>query len=221
MKLLLYCQNRISVLGFQQIFNQEPACQVIPAYWLEETLELARLLQPDLIVLDMDSSVELTLLRNLRQLLPAARMVLWVGSISPEMVLQSVNLGVVGIIPKTSEPQDFLRRIWEVHSGGTSIERYLMNGISSHRGVHLSRRESELVALIAQGLRNKEIAARLNITENTVKAYLSRLFEKVKVDDRLGLALYGLSTFSNDIHALRTKVGVRAESEVVALHAAS
>jgi DNA-binding NarL/FixJ family response regulator len=129
-------------------------------------------------------------------------MLLWVGFISPEVALQSVNLGVVAIIPKTAEPREFLESLREVQAGGTSVDRSLLQGVPNPRHVHLSKRESELVTLIAQGLRNKEIAARLSITENTVKAYLSRLFEKVKVDDRLGLALYGLTNPSPDIQPM-------------------
>jgi DNA-binding NarL/FixJ family response regulator len=210
-KVLLYCQNRISLMGFRQIFESEHDFQITSAYKVEETLELARLMRPDLLILDMDSCIDLALLRDVKHHIPETHVILWVGPISPETALQSVNLGVVAIIPKTSEPQEFLKSVREVQAGGTSIERSFINGISNSRRVNLSKRESELVALIAQGLRNKEIAARLSITENTVKAYLSRLFEKVNVDDRLGLALYGLTTLTSDMYALRAKVGTRTE----------
>ena len=58
--------------------------------------------------------------------------------------------------------------------------------------VKVSPRESQLVALVAQGLRNKEIAYRLSISEGTVKVYLSKLFTKLGVEDRYQLALHGL-----------------------------
>jgi DNA-binding CsgD family transcriptional regulator len=56
----------------------------------------------------------------------------------------------------------------------------------------LSRRQSELVGLLTQGLKNKEIAAALGISEGTVKAYLTTLYEKVGARDRFDLALFGL-----------------------------
>jgi two-component system, NarL family, response regulator DegU len=217
-KLVLYCQNPIALIGFRQMVEADGAYQFTPAYKAEEAVELTRLIRPDLLVLDMDSCVDLPLLRDLKHLVPDTRVIVWVGPISPEMALQSVNLGAVAIIPKTTEPQSFLKSLREVNAGGTSIERTLISGISGSRRVNLSKRESELVALIAQGLRNKEIAHRLSITENTVKAYLSRLFEKVKVDDRLGLALYGLTNLTNDIFAIRAKVGTRPEVKLPRHH---
>jgi DNA-binding CsgD family transcriptional regulator len=58
--------------------------------------------------------------------------------------------------------------------------------------VSLTRREGQLVGLIAQGLKNKELAYALGITEGTVKVYLSRIFKKLGVNDRFELALYAL-----------------------------
>jgi DNA-binding CsgD family transcriptional regulator len=63
--------------------------------------------------------------------------------------------------------------------------------------VALTKRESQLVALLSQGLKNKEIASTLQISEGTVKVYLSRLFQKVGVKDRFELALYGLRNLQN------------------------
>jgi DNA-binding CsgD family transcriptional regulator len=63
--------------------------------------------------------------------------------------------------------------------------------------VALSRREGELVSLLSQGLKNKEIASQLSIGEGTVKVYLSELFEKVGVKDRFELALYGLKNLTS------------------------
>jgi DNA-binding CsgD family transcriptional regulator len=63
--------------------------------------------------------------------------------------------------------------------------------------VSLTKRESQLVSLLSQGLKNKEIASTLTISEGTVKVYLSRLFQKVGVKDRFELALYGLRNLQN------------------------
>jgi DNA-binding CsgD family transcriptional regulator len=64
------------------------------------------------------------------------------------------------------------------------------------RRYSLTRREGQLVTLLAQGLKNKEIATSLNISEGTVKVYLSRLFQKLGVKDRFELALYGLKNLA-------------------------
>ena len=60
----------------------------------------------------------------------------------------------------------------------------------------LSRREGQLITLLSQGLKNKEIAFTLKITEGTVKVYLSHLFQKVGVKDRFELAVFGLNNLT-------------------------
>ena len=66
----------------------------------------------------------------------------------------------------------------------------------SARRYSLTRREGQLVSLLSQGLKNKEIATALTISEGTVKVYLSRLFQKLGVKDRFELALYGLKNLT-------------------------
>src|ERR1700688_2588879 len=104
-----------------------------------------------------------------------SKAVLWIESISTELAFQAFNLGVIGILNKTLSPEEFLQDLRSVAQGNIRIEPELMDAIIMAKTVKLTKRESELVMLVAQGLKNKEIGAELNITENTVKAYLSRL----------------------------------------------
>jgi DNA-binding CsgD family transcriptional regulator len=67
-------------------------------------------------------------------------------------------------------------------------------GPETEPAVRLTRRENELLALVSEGLKNKEISARMGITPGTVKMYLEKLFDKVGARDRYELALYGLQT---------------------------
>ena len=64
------------------------------------------------------------------------------------------------------------------------------------RSYSLTPRQGQLVALLTQGLKNKEIASKLNISEGTVKVYMSRMFQKLGVKDRFELALYGLKNLT-------------------------
>jgi DNA-binding CsgD family transcriptional regulator len=79
-----------------------------------------------------------------------------------------------------------------VAEGGLWFEEALKASFTTMRTISLTRRESQLVSLLSQGLKNKEIAATLFISEGTVKVYLSRLFQKLGVKDRFELALFGL-----------------------------
>jgi two-component system NarL family response regulator len=63
---------------------------------------------------------------------------------------------------------------------------------------HLTRKETEVVRMVAQGLRNREIASRMFISEQTVKNHLRSVFEKLHVGDRLELALYAIHHILND-----------------------
>ena len=72
------------------------------------------------------------------------------------------------------------------------LEQTLSTALLNTDRVTLSRRQSQLLALLVQGLKNKEIAAQLGISEGTVKCYLTKLFEKVGAKDRFELALFGL-----------------------------
>jgi DNA-binding CsgD family transcriptional regulator len=74
--------------------------------------------------------------------------------------------------------------------------------------VSLTQREGQLVTLLSQGLKNKEIATTLMISEGTVKVYLSRLFQKVGVKDRFELALFGLKNLTSG-HASGADKGER------------
>jgi DNA-binding CsgD family transcriptional regulator len=91
-----------------------------------------------------------------------------------------------------------------VAEGGLWFEETLKTSFSNAKAVALTRRESQLVSLLSHGLKNKEIASTLFITEGTVKVYLSRLFQKLGVKDRFELALYGLKNLPAGTALLET-----------------
>ena len=83
-----------------------------------------------------------------------------------------------------------------VNEGELWFEKALTDSIMTAHSYSLTRREGQLVALLSQGLKNKEIAYQLSISEGTVKVYMSRLFQKLGVKDRFELALYGLKNLA-------------------------
>jgi DNA-binding NarL/FixJ family response regulator len=189
---LIHCQHPILTLGIQALFEKRNDMKALVTAGAERAIDIARSIQPDVIVLDMNSEFDLGFLRAIKRQSPESKVVLWIESISTELAFQAFNLGVSGIINKTLSPEEFVQDLRAVAQGNIRIQPELMDAIIMAKTVKLTKRESELVMLVAQGLKNKEIGAELNITENTVKAYLSRLFQKLNVKDRLDLALYGL-----------------------------
>ncbi len=112
-----------------------------------------------------------------------------------------ISHGLVGILsPKTKEPQ-FKKALKTVISGELWLERKklqdLVPGISSvfsKDTPHLTKREIEIVKMICKGLSNKEIKKSLKISEQAVRAHLSRIYKKTGVSDRLQLALLAVNT---------------------------
>jgi DNA-binding NarL/FixJ family response regulator len=189
---LIHCQHPILTLGIQSLFEKRSDLKAVITAGSEHAVEIARAIQPEVVVLDMNSEFDLGFLRAIKRNSAESKIVLWIESISTELAFQAFNLGVIGIVNKNLAPEQFIQDLKFVAEGNVRIEPELMDAIIMAKTVKLTKRESELVMLVSQGLKNKEIGAELNITENTVKAYLSRLFQKLNVKDRLDLALYGL-----------------------------
>jgi len=158
--------------------------------------------RPGVAVLDltMPGRSGMELLRELHATHAPVRVILLTARVEHEQVLEALKLGVAGIVLKESAPLQILDCIRRVAAGGQWIDQTigsrtvgnLMRRQSGARRVAavLTAREIEVVRMVARGLRNKEIADELSITEGTVKAHLRAIFEKVGVDSRAKLIIY-------------------------------
>ena len=131
-----------------------------------------------------------------------------------EDFVEAVKQGCCGMVPKHTSTELLLKSIRKVHAGEFWLDRMTTAEVirrlankkgsggtgtntSSRLGVReqssaLSQREREIVALVAQGFKNKEMAERMFISEQTVKNHLHNIFDKLGVSDRLELALYAI-----------------------------
>jgi two-component system, NarL family, nitrate/nitrite response regulator NarL len=153
--------------------------------------------RPDVLLIDLISDVTFGVLTQLRRDAPGCRIVLWVRTISTELAYQAMELGVRGVLRKTLPPELLIKCLDKVSEGELWFDKTLTANFLSAKMIALTKREGQLISLLSQGLKNKEIAATLSISEGTVKVYLSRLFQKVGVKDRFELALYGLRNLQN------------------------
>jgi two-component system response regulator DesR len=159
--------------------------------------------QPDIVLMDLTGEVTFGALSEMKRAMANSKIVLWVYTISTELAFQAMGLGVRGILRKTL-PTDLLTKCLEkVQEGELWFEKALTDSFLSAKRIALTQREGQLVSLLSQGLKNKEIATALLISEGTVKVYLSRLFQKLGVKDRFELAQYGLKNLTAGQHALR------------------
>lgn len=154
--------------------------------------------QPDLILIDLSAIETPQSLAELRSLAPNAGLILWVDWISPEFIRESIAAGVRGILRRHATVDLYKECLEQVAAGKLWLEPDMSQKLLSTKPVKLSPRERQLISLLTEGLRNKEIAGRMNITEGTAKAYLSRLFEKTGASDRFELALFALKNLEPD-----------------------
>jgi DNA-binding NarL/FixJ family response regulator len=145
----------------------------------------------ELVLLDLTGEFTFETLADTHARMPGCNLVIRVGPISRELVFQALEYGVRGILPVQLSPENLIRSLERIANGEMLIE--VTDGGSDTVGdkrVTFSEREKQVVELLAQGLKNKEIAAAMQLAEGTVKVYLSRLFKKTKVRDRFELMLY-------------------------------
>ncbi len=196
-RILLYTDQPILAKGLHAVLGGAGGCELVSvctstAAIIEQVAES----QADVALLDLTPEITFAVLSDLRRAVSACKIVLWVSSISTELAFQAMGLGVRGVLRKTLPPELQVKCLVKVSGGELWFEKALTDSFLSARRVALSKREGQLVSLLAQGLKNKEIATALAITEGTVKVYLSRLFEKVGVKDRFELALFGLKNLT-------------------------
>jgi DNA-binding NarL/FixJ family response regulator len=153
---------------------------------------------PVLVLIDMASIAGTPGLGELASLFPDSGLILWVDRISSEFVRHALNSGIRGILRKDAPPELYFACLSRVAAGHLWLEEELNQRLLRARPVRLSPRERQLVGLLTEGLRNKEIAGRMNIAEGTAKAYLSRLFEKTGASDRFELAMFALQNLEPD-----------------------
>ena len=146
----------------------------------------------DLALVDITSGLSFESLADLNSRLPGCPVVLWSDALPLDLVFRTLEFGVRGLVPRTAAPDLLVSSLKKVANGEMQIGfASSRESAPSKRQVALTPREREIVMRLRQGLRNKQIATEMNITEGTVKIYLFRLFHKLGVRNRFELASYG------------------------------
>lgn len=174
-----------------------------------EVLELTNQVHPDIILLDlkMPGMDGLAVLQTLQQLKDKSKTIVLTASEDKNEWVQAMKLGCSGIVIKQTSPDlivKSIRKVWggevwlDSHTTAAVMRQFASPADGSGRGGRgrgrspLSNREREIVALVAQGYRNREMAEKMFISEQTVKNHLHNIFDKLGVSDRLELALYAI-----------------------------
>ena len=191
------------------LLKQQPDFEVVGAVGSgSEALRMVQMREPDVLVLDlfMPGGDGFDVLRTLDRNRARVASVVLTGSESQGDYVQTVRLGARGLVLKSDGPEKLYSAIRTVANGelafSDDIARDVVKAMAGDvRGEHtslerLSERERQIAALVARGLKNKDIARELQISENTVKRHLQSIFSKTGTHDRLELAVIALSEFS-------------------------
>jgi DNA-binding NarL/FixJ family response regulator len=201
--LVLANDHPIFLDGLEDIFRREPDFQVL-ARCLEgqAALRAVRQLKPDVLILDlrMPKMDGLAVLREMQKEKLSTRVVVLTAALDEDEVLEAIRLGVQGVVLKEMAARLLVQCIRKVAAGeqwlekrsvSLALERLLKREAATREIAGLlTSREIEIVRMVADGLRNREIADRLYINEGTVKAHLHNIYEKLKVNSRLQLTCY-------------------------------
>lgn len=199
-RIILADDHRIILDGLEQLFRRESDFEVLATCTNgEDALRAVREHHPDILVLDVDMPRldGLSVLRNIHEERLATRVVLLTATLADADVLEAMQLGAWGLVLKEAASVRLVQSVRQVQRGQRALDQALVSRAlekvvrrGDGKDKLLSPRETDVVRMVAAGLRNKEIAHRLSISEGTVKSYLHAIYEKLDVHGRVELTLY-------------------------------
>ncbi len=219
-RVLIADGHPIVIVGVRKVLENHPEIEVVgEAADGMDAIEKAVLLEPDVVLLELKlPRVDgLTVLRSIQARAPKSKVILFAAPEHREEFVEAMKLGCCGILPKDVPVSLIEKSVLKVHAGEIWLDSNTTaavmrkfatpgetasapppsNGKAPRERAQLSQREREIIILIAQGYKNKEIAEKMFITEQTVKNHLHNVFDKLGVSDRLELALYAIH---NSLH---------------------
>lgn len=189
-KIRILCVDDHSIVreGIAIIINQQPDMEVVAsAASGEESVDLFRHFRPDVTLMDLrlhglsgTEAIEL-----IRRIDAAARIIVLTMFDGDEDIHRALQAGAATYLLKDTLSDDLIRVVREVHSGKRPVPADVEARLAE-RSAHptLTPREVEVMELVTQGLRNKEIGASLGISEGTVTVHVKSIFAKLGVNDR-------------------------------------
>ncbi len=194
--------------SLQEWVNSAPDYRCISTFGDAETaLQEIPKLKPDVVLMDIQlpgkSGIACT--ARLKSVLPELQIIVVTVYRDRDLLFQALKAGACGYLLKRSSPEEILRAISEVRSGGAPmtgeiarmvVETFQKPATEALPPAELSARETEILDLVAKGLTNKEIGPKLNIGYDTVRAHLRRIYEKLHVRCRTEAVMKYSQTFA-------------------------
>jgi DNA-binding NarL/FixJ family response regulator len=163
----------------------------------EEAIRLQAERRPDVVLMDLSmpgvDGIQATL--RITSASPETKVVAFTSFSDRERILEALDAGAIGYLLKDAEPEELHRGILAAARGESPLAPKAARAVvesrtSSTAPAELTDREREVLVLLASGLANKQIARRMGISEKTVKAHLTNVFQRIGVRDRTQAALW-------------------------------
>lgn len=186
-RILLVDDHIVLRMGLAQAANDAPDMEVVgEAENGEDAVKVYRACRPDVVVLDvrMPKHGGLETIQMLKAEFGALKVLVFSNYASGDEALQAFQAGALGFVVKDMPLERLLEGIRRVHQGEQYIPAEIAARMSRRVVSQLSKREYEVLSLVAKGLSNKEIAAELHLVEGTVKVHLTNILSKLQVSDR-------------------------------------
>jgi len=192
LKLILALDKRIEVCG--------------EARNLQEAIEAVAKTQPDVILLDfrLPDGDGVNGCLTLKRLFPKVKIIILTAFSQNHLVLETIRAGADGYLLKNIKSSELIENIIKVYEGDRVLDTSVTGGVintivtpdikTEFKDNYLSLREKEILQILSQGKSNVEIAAALDISEKTVRNYISAIFRKINVSNRTEAAMYWIRT---------------------------
>jgi DNA-binding NarL/FixJ family response regulator len=158
--------------------------------------EIHRRGAPDLLVVGIASYITLNVFNQLKLIAGTSAVIFRIEDVMPEFASQALRAGARAFLPRSATAEDCVECFRTVAAGGLWMPGNLKVHLLSVIETILTPRELQLTVLLMQGLKNKQIAWQMGLSEGTVKVYFSQLFLKVGANDRFELALLVLKNLT-------------------------
>lgn len=201
-RILIADDHTVVRQGLTLILNAEPDFKVVgEASNGLEVVEMARRLQPDIILMDLQMPKQngVEAIRLLKEEFPRIKIIILTTFDSDEYIFEGIRAGAKGYLLKDVPKEELCRSIRLVNQGQSMVQPNITARLfdmlaqgKQKNEVALTERELDVLKLLARGERNKEIAARLCISESTVKGYVASIMQKCNVTDRTQAAMFAV-----------------------------
>ena len=212
-RVLVVDDHHLVVEGLRAVLSTDSTIEVVgEAHTGREAVGFAELLRPDIILMDirMPDMDGISATRQVKQIVPSTSVIMLTMYENPDYLFEAVKAGASGYVLKDVAGPDLLRAIHTVVEGGSLLNQEVVGRFLRRLAAdaeqatpapmamgqgpeRLTPREIEVLRLIAAGLSNKEIGARLSLSVATVKTHLEHILQKMQVSDRTQAAVQAVT----------------------------